>query len=70
MAHRSARHFGTASPKDHYLLERLFIDCATEREIAEELGISQPTVSRWKWEVLQKLQQMLGDWSREKGRRK
>lgn len=60
---------GRLPPKDHYLLERLFIDCATEREIAEELGISQPTVSRWKREVLQKLQQMLEGWSLKQGGR-
>ncbi|MCS7186884.1 MAG: sigma-70 family RNA polymerase sigma factor [Armatimonadota bacterium] len=50
---------GSLPPKDHYLLERLFIDGTTESDIAEELGISQPTVSRWKREIIQKLQQML-----------
>jgi len=46
-------------PKEHYLLERLFIDGVTEQEVAEELGISQPTVNRWKRKVLQKLRDML-----------
>lgn len=46
-------------PKEHYLAERFFIDGATEREVADELRISQPTVSRWKQKVLQKLRQML-----------
>jgi RNA polymerase sigma factor (sigma-70 family) len=48
-------------PTEHYLLERLFIDGATESEIADELNISQPTVSRWKQKVLQKLRQMLSE---------
>ncbi len=47
------------SPKEHYLAERFFIDGATEKEVADELQVSQPTVSRWKQEVLQKLRQML-----------
>lgn len=47
------------SPKEHYLAERFFIDGATEKEVADELRVSQPTVSRWKQEVLQKLRQML-----------
>lgn len=46
-------------PIDHYLLERLFIDGASESEIAKELGISQPTVNRWKKEVLKRLRHML-----------
>ncbi len=46
-------------PEEHYLLERLFIDGATEGEIAEELNIRQPTVNRWRKEVLQKLRKML-----------
>ncbi|MFN3421088.1 MAG: sigma-70 family RNA polymerase sigma factor, partial [Armatimonadota bacterium] len=45
--------------EEHYLLERLFIDGATESEIAAELNISQPKVNRWKQKVLQKLRQML-----------
>ncbi len=46
-------------PKEHYLLERLFIDGLTEQEVANELGISQATVSRWKQEVIEKLKSML-----------
>ncbi|MEZ8216596.1 RNA polymerase sigma factor, sigma-70 family [Candidatus Fervidibacteria bacterium JGI MDM2 SSWTFF-3-K9] len=46
-------------PKEHYLLERLFIDGLTEQEVANELGISQPTVSRWKQEAIEKLKSML-----------
>lgn len=48
-------------PEEHYLLERLFIDGASEQQVAEELGISQPTVSRWKRKVLQKLRNMLSE---------
>lgn len=46
-------------PEEHYLIERLFIDGATEKEVARELGVSQPTVSRWKQDILQKLHRML-----------
>ncbi len=35
-------------PREHYLIERLFIDGATERE-----------VSRWKQQVLEKLRRMI-----------
>ncbi len=34
------------SDEERYLLERRFWDMATEREIAKELGISQPAVGR------------------------
>jgi RNA polymerase sigma factor (sigma-70 family) len=47
------------SPQERYLLEWLICDGATEREAAAELGLSQPTVSRWKRKVLQKLRDML-----------
>ena len=46
-------------PKEHYLLERLFIDGLSEQEVARELGISQATVSRWKQEAIEKLKSML-----------
>lgn len=50
-------------PKEHYLLERLFIDGVTESEVAAELRVSQPTVSRWKREILKKLRSMLEEQS-------
>jgi RNA polymerase sigma factor (sigma-70 family) len=46
-------------PKEHYLLERLFIDGLTEQEVANELGISQATVNRWKREVVEKLKRLV-----------
>jgi len=46
-------------PKEHYLLERLFIDSLTEQEVANELSISQSTVNRWKREVIEKLKRLL-----------
>ena len=45
--------------KSTILLERLFIDGLTEQEVANELGISQPTVSRWKQEAIEKLKSMV-----------
>jgi RNA polymerase sigma factor (sigma-70 family) len=46
-------------PKEHYLLERLFIDGLTEQEVANELGISQATVNRWKREAVEKLKRLV-----------
>ncbi len=46
-------------PKEHYLLERLFIDGLSEQEVADELGVSQATVNRWKRKAIEKLKSML-----------
>ena len=35
------------------------IQLATEQEVANELGISQATVSRWKQKAIEKLKSML-----------
>ena len=46
-------------PKERYLLERLFINGLTEQEVANELGISQATVNRWKREAVEKLKRLV-----------
>ena len=47
------------SEEDRYLIERKFWDGATEREIARELGIKQPSVNRRIKKVLTKLRKIL-----------
>jgi RNA polymerase sporulation-specific sigma factor len=46
--------------EDRYLIERKFWDGATEREIARELGIKQPSVHKRIKRILAKLKEILG----------
>lgn len=47
------------SKEDRYLIERKFWDGATERELAQELGISQPAVHKKIHKALEQLRQIL-----------
>ena len=47
------------SEQERQVLERLYGDGYTEEEIAQELGISQPVVSKVKRRALQKLKKLL-----------
>ena len=44
---------------DRWLIERLFWDGNTEAEVAEELGISQPAISKRKCAIIRKLRSRL-----------
>ncbi len=47
----------TLTEEERYLIERKFWDRATEREIAKELGISQPAVNKRINQILERLRQ-------------
>ena len=47
------------SEEERYLLERKFWDMATEREIAKELGISQPAVHKRLKRALERVRTLL-----------
>lgn len=47
------------SKEDRYLIERKFWDMATERELAKELGISQPAVHKRLKRILERLKDLL-----------
>ncbi len=47
------------SEEDRYLIERRFWDGATEREIASELGISQPAVHKRLKRILERMRTLL-----------
>lgn len=47
------------SAEERYLLERRFWDMATEREIAKELGISQPAVHKRLKRILERVRSLL-----------
>jgi len=46
--------------EERYLIQRKFWDGATEREIAKELGISQPAVHKRLQQALKRLREILG----------
>jgi DNA-directed RNA polymerase specialized sigma24 family protein len=56
-----ALHQGLAklAEQDRWLIERLFWDGQTEAEVAEEIGISQPAVSKRKCAILRELRYRL-----------
>ncbi len=45
--------------EDRYIIERRFWDGATERELAEELGISQPAIHKRLKQIIEQLRAML-----------
>ncbi|MFE1631070.1 hypothetical protein ACFLFF_30510 [Brevibacillus reuszeri] len=44
-----------SSPKGQYIFKRSIVDGATEKEVAEELKISQQAVSKWKKKIRKQL---------------
>jgi DNA-directed RNA polymerase specialized sigma subunit len=59
-----ALHQGLAklAEQDRWLIERLFWDGHTEAELAEELGISQPAVSKRKCAIIRELRLSIEGW--------
>ena len=59
MAILMRRYLGMLPPQDMELIQALYFECMTEREYAQQIGISQKGVNKRRQKVLDKLRTMM-----------